>query len=248
MSAKPVIGITAFEMQQPDPPQSALYALGRRYVRAIEETGGAPVVAPPGLSEDSLRRIFDRFDGWLLSGGGDIDPALYGEPPQAPLFGVSVDRDRAELALARWAIEGNKPLLCICRGLQVLNVALGGTLIQDIPTQRPGALEHSFDSRVIPRDHLAHSITVEPGSRLASALGAQAIQVNSWHHQAVNGLGQGLQAVAWSPDGIIEAVETAAGAARSFAIGVQWHPEWLYDKQAEAKRLFAALIQAASGE
>ncbi len=244
MKTKPLIGITAFEMPHPEPPHSVYYALGQRYARAIEETGGAPVVLPPGLGQGSLERIFDKLDGLLLSGGGDVEPSFYQEPSQAALVSVSLNRDRDELALARWAMEKNKPLLCICRGIQVLNVALGGSLIQDIPTQVPGALEHSFDNKVVPHDHLAHPVSLEPASRLAQVMGVNVSTVNSWHHQAIKQVAKGLAVVAHAPDGIIEAVELAG---HPFAIGVQWHPEWLYDKQDEQRRLFAALVQAAAG-
>jgi putative glutamine amidotransferase len=244
MNTRPLIGITAFETTHSRPPHSDLYALGQRYVRAIEETGGAPVMLPPGLSQDSLRRVFDRLDGLLFSGGGDIDPALYDEAPLPTLGIVSAARDRDELPLARWAIEDSKPVLSICRGIQVLNVALGGSLIQDIPSQKPGMLQHDFDSAAIPHDHIAHIVNIEPHSNLASILGAAAVQVNSWHHQAINRPADGLTVVAHSPDGIIEAVEIPQ---HRFAIGVQWHPEWLYDKRPEMKRLFAALVDAAKG-
>ncbi len=242
---KPVIGITAFETQHREPPHSPLYALGQRYVRAIEASGGAPVLLPPGLSEDSLQNILDRLDGLLLSGGGDVAPALYGERPHTTLTRVSAHRDRAEVTLARWAIEQHKPLLGICRGIQVLNVALGGSLIQDIPSQRPDALQHSFDDTVVPHDFIAHPVLVEAGSQLAQVLQATRVPVNSWHHQAIDRVAADLQVVARAPDGIIEGVEIPG---HGFALGVQWHPEWLYDRQPEMQRLFGALVEAAGAK
>jgi putative glutamine amidotransferase len=242
MSPRPLIGITAFETQHIQPPHLELYALGRRYAQAIEAVGGVPVILPPGLGEDSARQIFDRFDGLLLSGGGDIDPAIYGEPPHVALWGLNADRDQTEMELVRWAAQQQKPLLGICRGIQVMNVALGGSLIQDIPSEVPDALEHSFDDTVVPREHLAHPVKIDAASRLQGIIGAEIAQVNSWHHQAIKRLAADLQIVARSPDGIVEAVEIPG---HRFALGVQWHPEWLYDKQPEMKRLFGALVQAA---
>ena len=243
MSRPPLIGITAFETKHINPPHVALYATGQRYVSAVEDAGGLPVVLSPGLSNETLHQIFDRLDGLLLSGGGDIDPALYGERPHPQLWGLDMHRDRAELALASRVVEKQKPVLCICRGIQVLNVALGGTLVQDIPSQMPQALAHSFDETVVPRDYLAHQVKLEPNSRLAAVIGSDAALVNSWHHQSIKRVADTLKVVATAPDGVVEAVEVPG---QRFAIGVQWHPEWLYDTHPEMKRLFTALIEAAS--
>jgi putative glutamine amidotransferase len=241
-SHRPLIGITAFETKHVRPPHVALYATGQRYVHAIEDAGGLPVILSPGLSDESLRAVFDRLDGLLLSGGGDVDPATYGEDPHPALWGQDMNRDRAELAMAKWAADAQKPMLCICRGIQVFNVALGGTLVQDIPSQVPEALAHSFDEEVVPREHIAHSIEVDANSRLGALIQSAAASVNSWHHQSLRRVADDLKVVAQSPDGIIEAVELPD---HPFAIGVQWHPEWLYDLQPEMKRLFAGLVEAA---
>jgi len=243
MSHRPLIGITAFETNGIHPPHLPIFALNRRYVMAIETAGGAPVMMPPGLSEGSLRAIFDRLDGWLLSGGGDIDPACYGEAPHPASTEISADRDRTELALARRAVDGDKALLSICRGIQVFNVALGGTLVQDIPAQIPGALQHKFDSALVARAHIAHPVRIAAGTRLSEVMGVDQAGVNSWHHQSLKQIAPGLKVTALSPDGVIEAVELPG---HRFALGVQWHPEWLYDRQPEMKRLFEALVQAAS--
>ncbi len=245
MNTPPLIGITASEMRHPEPPHSKVYTLSRRYVDAVQQCGGAPLILPPTLEGEALRRVFDRLDGVLLSGGGDLDPALYGEPPHPVLFGLNPARDGMELDLARWAVQERKPILSICRGIQVLNVALGGSLIQDIPSQAPGALQHSFDDKVIPHDYIAHSVRIKPRSRLAGVMGMEEAQTNSWHHQSIKRAADGLDIVAHSPDGIVEAVEVPG---HRFAIGVQWHPEFLYEKQPEMRRLFAALVEAARAE
>ncbi|HJW84005.1 MAG TPA: gamma-glutamyl-gamma-aminobutyrate hydrolase family protein [Anaerolineae bacterium] len=243
MSHRPLIGITAFETRHINLPHLPIFALNRRYVMAVEAAGGAPVMLPPGLSEDSLRSMFERLNGLLLSGGGDIDPACYGEAPHPASTEINADRDRMELALARQAVDGDKALLSICRGIQVFNVALGGTLVQDIPAQIPGALQHNFDSASVARTHIAHPVQIDAGTRLSEVMGVDQAGVNSWHHQSLKQIAPGLKVTALSPDGVIEAVELPG---HRFALGVQWHPEWLYDRQPEMKRLFEALVQAAS--
>ncbi len=241
MIKRPLIGITASESNHIKPPHHAIFSLNQVYVRAIEDSGGVPLLLPPILSEDSMREIFATLDGILFTGGGDINPSIYDEPPHSTLWGLSDDRDRVELELARWAAHHEKPMLAICRGTQVLNVALGGTLIQDIPSEVPDALEHSFDDAVVARDYIAHPVKVAGGSHLRKVLQSEIVRVNSWHHQALKRIAPDLKVVAQSPDGIVEAVEIEE---HRFAIGVQWHPEWLYTNQPEMKRLFIALVEA----
>ncbi len=192
MPNRPVIGITAWATRAIDPPHSPTVALTRRYVTAIEAAGGAPLLLPPGLDETSLRAIFARLDGLLLSGGGDVDPAWYGEAPHPALTEISPDRDRIELALSRWAVAEEKPIMAICRGIQVFNVALGGSLVQDIPSQLPAALRHMLDGARVARDAIAHPVQVEPGSQLHQALGIEQVDVNSWHHQSLKQVAPGL--------------------------------------------------------
>lgn len=244
MTKRPLIGITAFETTFPKPPHAPLYATGQRYVQAIEDAGGLPVILSPGLSDATLRASFERLDGLLLSGGGDIDPAVYGEEPHPSIWGLDMNRDRAELAMAKWSADAQKPVLGICRGTQVLNVALGGSLFQDIEAMQPGSLTHMFDQETTPREKVTHAIRVTEGSRLSKLIQADAAQVNSWHHQAIKRLADDLKVVALAPDGIVEAIEIPG---HRFALGVQWHPEWLYDRQPEMARLFTGLI-AAAGE
>lgn len=241
MVGRPLIGITAFHTRHITPPHLPLVALGQRYVTAIEAAGGVPLIVSPGLDDENLQVIFERLDGVLLPGGGDIDPACYGETPHPSLTETNVERDHLELSLARCAVDANKPLLAICRGIQVLNVALGGSLVQDIPTQIANALPHTFDETKVPREFTAHVVHIEPNTQLHGVMGVDRADANSWHHQSLKQVAPGLNVVARSPDGVIEAVEMPE---RRFIIGVQWHPEWLYDRQPEMKRLFEALVQA----
>jgi len=192
--------------------------LGAQYVRAVERTGAVAVPLSPAHGAPALERLLDTVDGLVLSGGEDIDPARYGQAPHAALDTVSTERDAMEFAVLEGALRRRLPVLAICRGLQLLNVAWGGTLIQDLPSQRPDALDHRQRTAI---DSTCHDVTVEPGSALHSAAGAEAMRVNSFHHQAVDSLANGLRAVAWAEDGVIEGVE----AAEDWVVGVQWHPE-----------------------
>ncbi|HEX5689903.1 MAG TPA: gamma-glutamyl-gamma-aminobutyrate hydrolase family protein, partial [Roseiflexaceae bacterium] len=174
--------------------------------------------------EEVMRALYERLDGLLLSGGGDIDPVHYGEAPIAELGVTDPLRDTVELWLARWAAEDGKPILGICRGLQMLNVALGGTLYQDIPAQLDSELVH--DSSYTRQDwtYMAHDLRLEPDSKLAQLFGTTNFSTNSLHHQSLNRLAPELRAVGWAPDGVVEAVEGRNG---HFMLGVQCHPEAL---------------------
>ena len=242
--ACPVIAITGRTDQSDRPPGLPLFAISPTYVRAVELGGGAPLVIPPHLEEAELRPIFERVDGLLLSGGGDIGPVLYGEQDGGLLWSVDAWRDRTELALARWALAEGLPLLAICRGIQVLNVAAGGTLIQDIPTQVRDALSHSTVAGR-PIDTVAHTVEVAAGSRLAALIGAGELGVNSAHHQAVKAVGAGLVITACAPDGIVEGLEAPG---HPFCLGVQWHPEAMVESRPVMRRLFEGLARAAAAE
>jgi len=237
----PVIGITGRADQSARPPNLSLFAIAQTYVRAVELGRGAPVIVPPHLEEVELRSIFGHLDGLVLSGGGDIQPAAFGEEDSGLLWSVDERRDRSELALAQWALAEGLPLLAICRGVQVLNVAAGGTLIQDIPTQVPGALTHSTVAGR-PIAVVAHTVDVAPGSRLAALFAAGDLGVNSAHHQAVKTVGPGLAVTARAPDGVIEGLERPD---HPFCVGVQWHPEVMVESHPEMRRLFEALVEAA---
>ena len=238
----PVIGITGHANQSARLPNLPLFAINQPYVRAVELGGGAPVVVPPYVDEKKLRAIFECLDGLILSGGGDVLPALYGEEDGGLLWRVDEQRDRTELALARWALAERLPLLAICRGLQVLNVATGGTLVQDIPTQIPDSLPHSNPVAGRPLPSVAHAVEVASGSRLAMLLGAGELGVNSAHHQAAKTIGTGLAVAARAPDGVVEGLELAE---HPFCIAVQWHPEVMVESWPVMRRLFEGLAKAA---
>ncbi|HET91776.1 MAG TPA: gamma-glutamyl-gamma-aminobutyrate hydrolase family protein [Chloroflexi bacterium] len=238
----PVIGITGRTEQSARPPNIPLYSIGQTYVHAILLARGAPVVIPPHLDEDRLRAIFERIDGLLLSGGGDVQPSFFGERDSGLLWSLDERRDRTELALARWALAERLPVLAICRGHQVLNVAAGGTLIQDIPTQVPGALTHTVVAGS-PRDSVAHTVEVMAGSRLSAMFGAGELGVNSAHHQAVKDVGADMVVTARAPDGIIEGLERRD---HPFCVSVQWHPEAMGETHPPMRQLFAGLVQAAT--
>jgi putative glutamine amidotransferase len=206
-------------------------------VRAVEEAGGLPIVLAPGRPEDAPE-LLGRVSGLLLTGGGDVDPGLYGETPHDRLGRVVPERDAFELALAREALEKRLPLLAICRGQQVLNVATGGTLVQDIPSQLSGAVDHDPDTE---RWGMAHPVRILPGTRLRAILGADTALVNSFHHQAVKAPGQGVVVSALADDEVVEGIEVPD---HPFALGVQWHPEAFWDHGRKFQSLFEALVDA----
>ena len=211
--------------------------LNSAYLHAVQQAGGVPVPLPPQLSAASLEPLGAGLHGLLLTGGGDVDPALFGEAAHPTLYDVAPIRDTFEANAARWALEHRIPLLCVCRGVQVLNVALGGSLYQDVGTEPGTPLTHSQKE---PRDQPTHKVKVAPGSRLAEVMGAEEVDVNSMHHQALKALGRGLVAAAWAPDQLVEGVEMPEQP--SFVLGVQWHPEKLIGHSDAARRLFAALV------
>lgn len=231
MSARvPVIGV-AFD--RPD------------YIAALEGAGASVRVLDPDT--DLVPDVLKALDGVLLTGGPDVHPSLYGVTTTHPTVDVDSGRDAYELPLARAALSTGMPLLAICRGVQVLNVAAGGTLIQDLPSARPSDINHALAT---PRTAIAHAVQVTEGSRLAATLADQLpadfqLAVNSRHHQAIDRVADGFTVVATAPDGIIEAIEAASPVAGGFCIGVQWHPE-NFHRTGEAAGLFAAFVQAAA--
>jgi putative glutamine amidotransferase len=211
------------------------------YVRSVVAAGGVPIILSPALGPSYAARALDGLDGLLLSGGEDIHPAWYGAERSPHLYPPNRDRDLFELALFATARQRELPILGICRGIQLVNVGLGGTLHQDLPTERPGAVAHDPASA---RDARSHAIELLPGSRAAKALGGTAFAVNSFHHQGVDTLAAGLVASGWSPDGLIEAAESPADA--PWLLAVQWHPEEMHaDARAPERGLFRALVEAA---
>jgi len=212
------------------------------YSNSVAGAGGVPVVLPimdPEIIPYALR----RFDGLVLTGGGDVEPELYGGAGHPAVYGVHPDRDRSELAVARYAAEHKMPVLAICRGTQILNVALGGDLVADIPSQVDGGFEHFVTGNGAAKQ--AHqSVQLAEGCGLAQLFGTTSLKVNSLHHQAVSTAAPGLRPVAWSDDGVIEAVEAEDSSWPLLA--VQWHPENLVETEPAARTLFDELIMAAS--
>lgn len=237
MSA-PRIGITGTTRRYDGAERSTVNSA---YVRSVIAGGGIPLVLPPLLGDRYARETLEVLDGLVLSGGEDVDPAHYGQVAH-PTVARNIDplRDAQEMALYRLARERELPVLAICRGIQLVNVALGGSLWQDLPSDKPDALPHNQTDG---RDARTHVVEVTPGSRLARALGGTRFEVNSFHHQSIRELAPGLVVAARAPDGEIEGVESPEG--DPWLLAVQWHPEEFHaHTQAPDHGLFAALVEA----
>ncbi|MGB9724641.1 MAG: gamma-glutamyl-gamma-aminobutyrate hydrolase family protein [Chloroflexia bacterium] len=206
------------------------------YVEAVIQAGGTPLLIPPLTEREALAALLGRLDGLILTGGLDLPPDWYGQEPHPSTKLADPRRLAGDRLLAEMALASPIPILAVCMGCQLLNIALGGDLIQDIPSQVAGALSHA------PKETF-HPVRIEPGSRLAGIVGREELEVNSSHHQAVGRPGKGLRVVARAPDGVIEAVE---GEGKRFLLGVQWHPERLSGREAHLA-LFRALVGAAKG-
>ncbi|MGO0123500.1 gamma-glutamyl-gamma-aminobutyrate hydrolase family protein [Desulfothermobacter acidiphilus] len=222
-------------------PEGRRYQLGRLYVEAVHRAGGLPVLLPPLPPTEAIAAL-RLVRGLLLSGGGDLDPHYFGEEPLPYTRRIDPSRDAFELALAGLALKRSIPLLGICRGMQVLNVAAGGTLYQDLTLGSSRPLKHYQEA---PDWYASHWVEIRPDSRLSHILGGVTrIRTNSFHHQAVCRLAPGLRAVAWTSDGVVEAVEAEG---KTLALGVQFHPEAMVHQDPLFLRLFLALVQAAGG-
>jgi putative glutamine amidotransferase len=247
MSQRPVVGVPTQTLQAIDGIPEGVphsWVMNHRYFLALTGVGAVPWMIPLLDSDpETIRAIYERLDGVFLAGGVDVDPSCYGATRDALCGNTDLARDRVEMMLARWAIEEGKPLFGVCRGMQVINVVTGGTLVQDC-TYVVGADKHDyFPTAGWARDHLAHEVEIAGGSRLERVFGSSRVGVNSMHHQAIQRLGEGLDVTARAPDGVIEAVE---GRGDAFLVGVQWHPEMLVDRDPGTHRLFEAFIEAAS--
>lgn len=232
---KPLIGLTpAHDMESGD------VKARPTYMRALKAAGAIPVVMPLDASEEDLKQLSQDLDGFLFTGGPDVHPFLFGEETQAHCGNVSPARDQMEISLLPMIMELQKPILGICRGIQILNIALGGNIWQDIPSQvtRDFPLAHS---QPFSYDMPCHTVVLTEGSLLAQISESSSIKVNSMHHQAVKDLAPGLIASAYSTDYLIEALEMPD---YPFFIGVQWHPEYLWEKNKEAFRLFQTFVKA----
>jgi putative glutamine amidotransferase len=233
-----VIGVTLRPFAGADLPPKL--ALNRAYFESLESAGGTPLPIPVVHDPDRLRFYYELLDGLLLPGGADVEPRRYGAAAREDCkLTLMPELDEVELTLARWAIADGLPMLGICRGIQVLNVACGGTLWQDLRVE--GATSESHDGEE--RDGLVHALEVRPDSLLARTLGRTRLRVNSLHHQAIRDLGRELRAVATSADGLVEGVELPT---RDFVIGIQCHPEELSKKEPWARALFKGLVAAAN--
>ena len=238
--ARPIIGVTtASHVSEKGVHRAHLNA---SYIRAVERAGGVPLLLTPYHSPEALARFGEQISGILLTGGGDIDPVRFGEAAHPKTDLISLERDELELErVTRQAIDTGLPLLAICRGLQVVNVALNGTLHQHVPDAFGDHIAHDQPGA---RSDRTHEVTIEGGTLLARVAGGERLRVNSFHHQAINELGKGLRPVAWAEDKVIEAVEMPG--ARGFVLAVQWHPEELVEDDPAALRLFRSLVDAAS--
>jgi len=234
---RPIIGITCcFNTEEEN------FWLKRTYANAVLRAGGIPLAVPhlQGLV-DEADNILDRIDGLMLSGGSDLDPNLFEEEPRFELIQIDPIRDGLEIELTKRAIDRDFPILAICRGIQVLNVAAGGDIYQDINEQKSEVLSHNQDA---PRWHRTHRVEIEGDSLLREIVSEGSIMVNSFHHQNVREVAEGFRAVARSSDGLIEAIERRSGA---FQLGIQWHPEAMVEEDKNAGLIFARFVEVAEG-
>jgi putative glutamine amidotransferase len=240
---KPIIGVTP-DFNAGDRKEwggrEPTYFLRARYIRAIEELGGIPLVLPLHADRTTRRRLLQQLDGLLLTGSGpDLPPSLYGERQRYPFSIVSERRMSFELDLVRLARQADLPLLGICGGMQTMNVACGGSLFQDIASQVSTALQHRQQNRAT---NLSHTVAVTPGSLLRRIVRSRSMSVNSSHHQSVKAVAPSLVVSAAAPDDVVEAIESPV---HRFFLGIQWHPEFLFDRHPLHRRLFEAFLRAA---
>jgi putative glutamine amidotransferase len=237
---RPIIGISSSTLAATESDRAGMKrcAVPSFYVARVVEAGGVPVVLPNVAPEEAAEYVA-RVDGLLLSGGVDVDPHAYGAEPHPRLGEVDALRDRFEIALVRAARTAGLPIFGVCRGMQLVNVAFGGTLIQDIPSQVPGAIRH--DQTTVDLQQPSHGVSLSEGTQLRALVGAGSARVNSFHHQAVERMAEGFRATARSSDGVLEAMEHESG---PFFQCVQWHPERLADDPV-TRALFQAFVAAA---
>ncbi|MTI95711.1 MAG: gamma-glutamyl-gamma-aminobutyrate hydrolase family protein [Firmicutes bacterium] len=228
---RPLVAVTC---QHIDAQKSAI---GDGYIEALEQAGLLPVVLPPSLSPEVSCEIISTVSGLVLSGGDDLSPLSFGEQPKPGLGTIEPRRDEQELPLFKAAWERELPVLGICRGMQVINVALGGTIIQDLPADKPGAIQHRQDA---PKWHKHHQVEIKQGTNLATIMNTDSLAVNSFHHQALDRIADGLEVSARAPDGVVEAVESAS----PWLLAVQWHPEIMWQRHPEFLKLFQAFAAA----
>ncbi len=235
----PIIGITAGRSQNEK--NTSVISLTEAYVIAVLRAGGIPVIIPTGLNQDHLETLVSHIHGLIITGGPDIDPARFNGESHPRIRGVDVDRDNMEVDLTHQAVDLGKPFMGICRGLQIVNVALGGSLYTDLQDQFPTHPKHDFYPDW-PRDHIAHTVTVRPGSLLENIVRIPTLEVNSLHHQGIKILAPGLVSDATAPGDLIESIEVPN---HPFGLAVQWHPEWM-PTSLPMQALFRALVEASA--
>lgn len=244
MPSRPmIVGIPALNRDLKPIGLPPAHLMVQHYTVALAEAGIAAFLIPLYEDETLLRALYERLDGLFLAGGSDLDPKLYGESPHPQLGEIDQVRDHGEMELIRWAFEDHLPVLAVCRGVQVLNVAAGGTLFQDINAQVPNSLDHDYGQYHAPRDHIVHEVAVLPDTRLRRAMGVGQAPVNSLHHQAIRDVAPGFRVNARATDGVIEGIESRNG---QFVVGVQWHPEALV-KQDPMLGIFEGFAEAIEG-
>ena len=250
MQHPPLIAVPTQTLQAIDGIPEGLphsWVMNHRYFTALATAGAAPCMVPllrRGEDEVALRALYERCDGVFLAGGVDVDPGSYHEDKLDVCGRTDEDRDAVELLFARWAINEGKPLLGVCRGMQIINVACGGSLLQDVEAQSERAIKHDyFPTQGFARDFLAHEAEVRANTRMHAIYASNAIMVNSMHHQGIKKLGDNLVPSVIAPDGLIEGLEGANG---NYLIGVQWHPEMLIESDEGTQRLFASFVEAAT--
>ncbi|MEH7075853.1 gamma-glutamyl-gamma-aminobutyrate hydrolase family protein [Neobacillus drentensis] len=238
MSKKPIIGITGAYVKHNDYMEGVY--VHHDYHKSVAVNGGIPIILPYINPEIALETL-ELCDGIILSGGEDVDPELYDQDPHQELGPTTPERDLAEIAMAKYALDNNIPLLAICRGVQILNVALGGTLIQDIPSQVPASIQHA---QKIDRSLDTHWVSIAKDSKLFDIISSERVRVNSLHHQAIGQVSSELRVVAQSSDGIVEAVEYIHPT--TFTLGVQWHPESMASTNTKMNQMFTEFIKSCS--
>ena len=233
----PIIGITTNHSSNTYSQTTVL--LNEAYIKAIMQAGGVPVLIPSLIANDGWDALYARLDGILFTGGGDISLDHFKGDPHPRIDDVDPERDTVELNLLHAAVADSKPFLGICRGCQLVNVGLGGTLYTHIPDQLPNALDHSYPGNM--RTVLVHEVRIEEGTRVADVLGEPIVKVNSHHHQGLKDIAPSLRVAGHSPDGLVEAIELPH---HPFGLAVQWHPEWLTDQQS-TRNLFRRFVETA---
>jgi putative glutamine amidotransferase len=235
----PLIGLTTRNLTAPNT-DFPMIASPKSYTQVLIQSSAIPVLVPLNLKEDLIPDLLSRLDGLIFTGGGDVDPTLFNGCPHEKVYNIDPQRDAAEINLLKQVRKLNLPFMGICRGLQVINVALGGSLYTHIADQLPGTLKHDcFPDN--PSDYFAHPVEVKAGSRLAQILGTTQLEVNSLHHQGIQHLSPEVTPLAWAPDGLVEAIQVPGN---PFGLAVQWHPEWL-PEDSNSQALFAAFIDTA---